>query len=222
MLFRSASPRRFGLLLLAAAVAGGSAPATKLNGATGLLAVALLAAACLLQPARALSWKTIGALAFLGTAGLAWFLAVNPYFFSRPAMPGADAPAETANVVAGRRRSPEAVEELRRVAAMDPIERMRHMLRHRTEGLAESIERFPHDALRTPADRLQAMATTGLGRFSAASRLPFSWDVDGWILLGFVAVGAWSALKAGWRESRGGAPPVSWLLVFWQIGRAHV
>lgn len=189
-----------------AGLLAGLAALAKLNG---LLAVIVLLAWCGLGLAlsprgRRPAFLTAAALA--STAALAAFVALNPYVMARPT--GSPPP-----LMMGPAPADEGA-----------VSRLVRMLRHRIEVSERAKDAFPHNALRTPADKLIAAVAQGFGRFGPLgpqdhdSTVPyprFSWSRDWGALPWGLAVAAGAVVH--WRRGRaqrlGGEPPSSWAVL---------
>lgn len=214
---------RLGGAIVLGGVAMGLAPATKLSGGIAPLAAALLSALALLvcpfvgsARARLLPRSGLFAVgsALMMAIALATFVAVNPFLYAAPKVPGPTVPS-----------SPEGPSEsweayVQRVSAMGVLERMRLMSRHRFEGLQAGLQVFPHLALPTIPSRLQAMVVEGLGRWFAGGEatrngpgIPAGYYC--WLVLPGVVLGLSMVWSDGWKCCTDGQVPVGWLLLVW-------
>lgn len=205
---RILSCRAIGRGLVAFAAAGvfsGLAIVCKFNG---FLAPMIIAAWCglgLLIPrldARA-RLALAGGAALTILMALATFLALNPSLTARPYGPMSD--------------------ELAARAHQGPFWRFRKMIAIRLEISRGQQERFPHNALRTLAERLPVFAVQGFGRFGPLGPresdsvirydLRQDWGLVLWwplVMVGFVR-----ALRMGRRQLNDGAPPTALALLIW-------
>jgi 4-amino-4-deoxy-L-arabinose transferase-like glycosyltransferase len=97
-------------------------------------------------------------------------------------------------------------------------ERVGKIAEHRFFVSEHAMDQFPDDALRTPLDKLRAVAVQGYGRFSPLgprhddSTRRFEWRQD-WgaiVWLPLVLTGLVVAVVQGRNQSRRGEPPTSW------------
>ncbi len=137
-----------------------------------------------------------------GGVALATFVTLNPFLYSHPKRPI----------------------KIPLLAPVDPDEspylRLHEVIAHRVGVSNNSQGKFPHNALNTPREKLQALAVQGFGRFgpfgprSSDSTIRFDWRQDfGAILWGpWVAAGlVWTMISGRWQQRRGELP-TRWLL----------
>lgn len=214
--------------MLKGALAGlflGLAAATKLNGATALVAVVLATGFML---AVAAPWRSMGpahplarrfGFVVIGTIAIAAgsFLVVHPFFYAQPTIPESD-PASTTIIINGEPRSREWVEDkVRPLADMGAPERLQVMLEYRRGVLQQVLleNRFPEDSLRSIPDRLWAIWYEGMGRWSFAGAWQVPQSVAAVIGLSAVVGGLWWCLSQGSRQWWMGQLPMTWLLIGW-------
>ena len=226
----SRAPIRWRRLLAAALLGGvafGLAPATKLNGAVGALAIAATTLAMLAATpsaaresgsyVRSVLWTTAGAV-LMGIVAVALFVAVNPFFYAQTDLPRIEPSADGGSVVVdGVRRPTQYLNELSDLRNMSVLERMSHMLRHRLETMDAASEQFPDDRLATVGSRLQAIVVEGMGRWFATVRLGAPKSITGCVTLFLVLLGLWRAAVYGKNRLVEGALPLSWVLVAWPL-----
>lgn len=232
---------RLPLWLLAGGAASALAAGTRLNGASASVALAALTVLVLLlaavrrtrPPAGLAPAVRLGLITVvIGLLSAIGFVGINPFFYARPDLDAVLAQdADGTLLVAGQRRTPAFRDEIERTARLGVIGRMRLMLAHRAEGLAAGQQAFPHLAINTKAERLQAIVAEGLGRWFAFGSGPEAGDKDrraseyrvvaGW---GVVKVLFWllcvlvalrTAVRQGRDRWRRGHLPTEWLLVTW-------
>ena len=192
------------LLVVGAGGLVGLATLAKLNGVMGGLVLVTWLILGLMTPtvsARS-RWFLVAAGPVAAIVAFGTFVAMNPYLTSRPA----------------RQISPERAAE----AAKSFPERVRSVYDHRAAVSRLGMKSFPHNALPTLADRVMAVAVQGFGRFGpfgprgwTDSTIRYDWGQDrGAIVWGpLVAFSLIVLTRRGWREFRGGHPPLTWLPV---------
>ncbi|MGE5754534.1 MAG: 4-amino-4-deoxy-L-arabinose transferase, partial [Planctomycetaceae bacterium] len=158
-------------------------------------------AACL--PGILLGRKLAVAVAAMisGVVALGTFVALNPFLTAQP-----------------RRPLPPGLQSL---ADRSIVGRAQWLVAHRTSVSRGQTALFSDYALRTPADKLAAVAVQGFGRFGplgpshSNSRVRFEWRQDrGGLLWGpCVVAGASWALVRGLRQRARGEPPTSWAVL---------
>lgn len=174
-----------------------------------------MAAALFLGAPRAsgaVAWRWGGRLLVLLTAFIFVFFAVNPFFWAKPAI------LEVGHQevrVGTRVYSLAASDELRQVAKQGMLGRLMVLWHHRSSGLEDAMKQFPNDALPTVGSRAAAVALEGLGRWSAAGRLPLPPTGRSIIALAGVVLGLIVSARNGWAEARWGHVPVAWLPLAW-------
>jgi hypothetical protein len=207
-------------------LAGGLAVASKLNGVACCLATVATTVVIVLvasfgrsatsaqrRGARAL----ILAIIVLQAVSLGTFIGINPYFFARPVLPEVTESPPAFVTIAGKRRPRAGAMELQRIARMSVLERFGYLFTYRTSGLSEAVQRFPNDALTTPADRLREIVREGLGRWTFAGRFGVDGMLAGAVTGAIVALGMVVAVALGQRERREGKLPGVWILAVWPV-----
>ena len=185
---------------LAAGVLGGLAVLAKLNGALGLISLGLWAALAVALPGFGPGRKAalVGSVVLAGGMAFGTFVALNPLMTAHPRgslPPGA-----------------------RSLAREGLIGRARATLRHRVDVSKVAQGQFPRNALTTPAQKLEAVAAQGFGRFGpfgpghSDSTRRFDWRQDRGALIWWpwVACGAAWAVARGRNQRRAGEPPTAW------------
>ena len=183
-------------------LATGLAVLAKLNGALGgFMLGAWAALGLVVGPIRR------GAIFAAGCAGAAavavgLFIALNPFVTARP----------TGSLSSERQQA----------AQLDWKGRLRVVKDHRV-GVSDNARNiFPHDALRTPLDKLKAVTIQGFGRFGpfgprgwtdSTRRYDWQQDFGAVVWLPCVLAGGAVALVRGRRQVRDGQPPVLWAVV---------
>jgi 4-amino-4-deoxy-L-arabinose transferase-like glycosyltransferase len=227
--------------LLAAGAVSALAAGTRLNGASapvalGVLTIAVLVLAAVRRGDRTAARAVAGRLALMtavvGCVAAVVFIAINPFFYARPDLAATTSPdADGTLLIGGHRRTPEFRDEVERAAQLGIVGRTRLMLAHRAEGLAAGQLAFPHLAIASKGERLQAIVAEGLGRWFAFGSGQYIGEKDrrssdyhvvsGW---GVVKVVFWLlcllvGLRTAWQEGRDrwrrGQIPIEWLLVTW-------
>ncbi len=132
---------------LAAGVFGGAAALAKLNGGLAMIFVVLLALVALvlprIEPRRKL-WLLLASV-LAGLASLATFFVGNPFLTAHPR----------------QKLSPMASE----IVAKAPWERAWYLITFRAGVSRGQQDIFPHNALRSPAEKMKTVAVQGYGRF---------------------------------------------------------
>ncbi len=201
-------------------LAGLSAGLSLLCKLNGLLAPMVIGAACGLAllvariPLGARIGLALGAIAMLGIA-LATFLALNPSPTARPR---------------GRLLPHQATR-----AAEGTWNRIREMVEIRLESSRSQQDMFPHNALRSPVDKLAVFLVQGFGRFGplgpaeSDSVVRYEWRQDGGFLIWMplILIGLVRTYRLGLAQWREGEPPVAlallvWAGVAWTIVAAYV
>lgn len=201
---------------LASGAFSGLAAATKLNGATALVAILGFVIASSLAQGRSMRWieraRTVLVGVLVASAAAATFVGVNPYLYARP--------SEDQLAVSLRSRPPELEREIRELASAGVLGRARHMLRHRTSSIEESMPRFADYALPTIPDRARAIVREGMGRWSAFGRLPFPAGVRSTMAAALVLLGMIVLWSQGRRQASAGRVPAPWLFCLWPLVEA--
>jgi 4-amino-4-deoxy-L-arabinose transferase-like glycosyltransferase len=191
------------LLPTLAGLCGGLATLAKLNGALAPMIVAAWAvlAACLpgIAPGRKLAVAVAAVVS--GLVALGTFVALNPFLTAQP-----------------RRPLPPGLQSL---ADRSIVGRAQWLVEHRMSISRGQKNLFPQNALRTPAEKLAAVAVQGFGRFGplgpshSNSKVRFEWRQDwGGLLWGpCVVAGAFWALVRGLRQRARGDPPTAWAVL---------
>jgi len=185
---------------LAAGLLGGLAVLAKLNGGLGLITLAAWAGLAAVLPGFGPKGKAAfaGLAVAAGAVAFGTFVALNPLMTAHPR-------GRLAPDAAGLAR-----EGLRGRALAT--------LRHRVAVSELAQGRFPRDALRTPGQKLAAVAVQGFGRFGpfgpahadSTRRFDRGQDWGGLIWGPWVAGGAaWAAARGG-SQRRAGEPPTAW------------
>ena len=200
---------------IATALAGtsaGLAMLAKLNGGLALVIVAAWMLMALAMPGFPIRLRLAFAPAALVAAVVAGmtFVALNPFLTAHP-NGGLPPP------LAGTNR-------------LSFWERARMLIVHRTEQAREQIVMFPHNALKTPVEKLEVAAVQGFGRFGpfgprhSDSTRRFDWTQD-WgatIWLPWVGAGLVWSLAHGRRQYASGAPPTGWAIAVQAVVAAVV
>ncbi len=187
-----------------AGIAGGLAVLAKLNGGLCLMTVALwLAGLGFLRPTTKTAIVAGLCAVVLLSASLATFVALNPFVTARP----------------------ESFGGLPLMAPMPPHqsipERLQVVVLHRIEVSHQGQKGFPRDALRTPTEKMAALAVQGFGRFGplgpshsdSTRRFDAIQDRGAFVWLPVVLIGLCVATVSGVRRVREGKIPVSWAFV---------
>lgn len=208
------------MLVVLSGTLGGLATGCKLNGVVAP-ATLLLSGFALTLAALATSTPKKGRRHVFGpivagggafAAAAAVFVAVNPYFYAHPSVPQGG--AHDAVVWGGRRRSPDQIAQMKDLASQSFRERAWSLFNYRSQALDEGMDRFPHDALRRPRDRILPVLTQGLGRWTFLGR----WIPAPWSALLFGAATAWGIVALATRGRRSdsiGALPSQWVVLVW-------
>jgi hypothetical protein len=156
-------------------------------------------------------WRFVGVVGVAAVVAGLTFVALDPYMTARPS----------------RVFSP----TVARVRAMSLLERTRQMFRLRFQVSAEQQEMFPHNALRTRAEKVAAVAVQGFGRFGpfgpshsdSTRRFDQAQDWGAVLWLPWVAAGAVWAWRRGRAQRLAGEPPTAWaVLVHFVVALAVV
>ena len=202
-------------------VLGALAPLAKWNAAVGCVAAAVVGLLVLLTgPA---GQRMIGGVLVLGAvAAAALFVALDPYYWSKPDLGDLAARLGSVDQYSGQ--------EYKRLANASPWERGRHALDYRRQSMATAKTLFPNDYL-APAERPAAIILEGMGRWTLGNRLysvpeaerPRSERrqprdlINALIVAPFALIGFVSAFRAGWAERNARRFPVHWFLVAWVV-----
>lgn len=196
---RSRLPIRLAAVV-GAGLLGGLAVLAKLNGGLALMVLVswgVLAAALPGVPVRrkheALAVPLLAGLVAFGT-----FTLGNPTLTARPARP-----------------SPAMLPDL---AGQEVRRRVGEILAHRVTVSREGQDRFPHNALKTPLEKIKAVAVQAFGRFGpfgpsrSDSTRRYDWPQDwGGLIWGpWVGIGVAWGVVAGRRQFRAGETPTAW------------
>jgi 4-amino-4-deoxy-L-arabinose transferase-like glycosyltransferase len=193
------------LVGLAAGALAGLALLSKLSGGLALIIVAAWALLAAVLPRFPLRRKLGVAASSLIAGGIAFltFVALNPFMFAHP------------KALLPRQRA------LAGLAALGLEGRARELIQHRLRVPREQQLIFPDDALRTPLDKVAAVAVQGYGRFGPLGpRLSKSWirfdreqDWGALIWIPWVGLGVLWAWEKGRRQLGDGEPPTAWALL---------
>jgi 4-amino-4-deoxy-L-arabinose transferase-like glycosyltransferase len=186
-------------------ILSGLATLSKLNGSLGgfvLGAWAILAVLLSTYSSRgriliAASTVLVGAVSF------ATFSALNPFLFAHP-----QAPVNP---------------QIAAISRLSFLERARVVSDHRVVVSELAKSQFPHNALPTILDKVEAVVVQGFGRFGPAgprrtdSTVRFDWKQDRWALvwLPIVVLGWCGTLFCGLRQFRRSQPPAAWALLIY-------
>jgi 4-amino-4-deoxy-L-arabinose transferase-like glycosyltransferase len=183
-----------------AGVLGGLAVLAKLNGGLGLMVLVAWGLLAVALPGVATRRKAeaLAAPALAGFVAFGTFVALDPMLTARPARP-----------------SPTMLPGL---ADQGLWQRVGAVIAHRVVVSRTGQVQFPHDSLRTPAEKIAAVAVQGFGRFGpfgpahsdSTRRYDWSQDWGGLIWGPWVGVGLIWGLAAGRRQHRAGGPPTAW------------
>ena len=154
-------------LIWGAGVLGGLATLSKLNGALG--GMVLAGWACLAIVLPTFRWRAkatfLAATVASGCVSFATFAALNPFLFANPRGP--------------------IDPSLAPVARLSFLERVKAVADHRVGVSRHGQSSFPADALRTPLEKVEAVAVQGFGRFGhfgvrgwTDSTTRFDWEQD--------------------------------------------
>ncbi len=191
------------LLAGLAGLCGGLATLAKLNGALALIVIAAWAGlAAGLSKVPLVQKVTIAAAAVVsGLVALGVFTLLNPFLTARPRQPLGPG--------------------MEQVADRSILGRAYWLVEHRMSVSRGQQDLFSTYALRTPAEKLEAVAVQGFGRFGPLgprrddSTRRFDWRQD-WGALVWepcVLAGVFWAFARGWRQHRRGEPPTAWALL---------
>lgn len=199
-------------MMLGSGVLAGLAVLCKFNGALALF-VLVAWTALGLALARVEVKRKVALGVMLGLAGsvaFGTFVALNPYMTARPVH--AQAPFKS-------------------IAEQGIWGRSRWLVENRMQVSADQKNIFPHNALRSPLDKAEAVLVQGFGRFgplgpyTTNSRIRFDWNQDrgGLIWMPWVAIGlAWAA-RRGRDQVRDGEPPAAWAIaVYFLVALATI
>jgi 4-amino-4-deoxy-L-arabinose transferase-like glycosyltransferase len=191
-------------MALGCGVLAGLATLSKLNGALGGLILGAWAwLAIPLSPCSKRGRATL-VLATLAAGGVSFatFAALNPFLYAHPR--GSLDP------------------RLEPVARLSFRERVKAVYDHRA-GISEHAQsQFPDNALRTPREKVEAVAVQGFGRFGpfgprgrtdSTVRFDARQDRGAWVWLPWVALGLLAALIRGRLQLHQGEPPAAWAIV---------
>jgi 4-amino-4-deoxy-L-arabinose transferase-like glycosyltransferase len=189
-------------MILGAGVFAGLAALSKLNGSLAVMILGAWMILGLVLESVPIRSKLALGLATLIAASVAFgtFAALNPFLTAHPK-----------NVVGT---------PLEGLASGSFWDRVDKIAEHRIGVSSNAKDQFPDDALRTPLDKLQAVAVQGYGRFSPLgprhddSTRRFEWRQDWGALLWLPLVlsGLGVALIQGRNQSRRGEPPTGWAI----------
>lgn len=187
-------------------VLGGLAVLAKLNGGLGLMIVSAWTVLGLALPGVPARLKAIMVCSTLITGLVAFgtFVALNPFM----------------TVKTGNEVRP----ELERVVGRTVWARAAAVVKHRASVSRTGQDRFPHDALRTPLEKLKTVLVQGFGRFGLLgpprhdSLTPYSrydWKRDWGALIWtpWIVLGGARAIARGRRQLRDGEPPTAWAVL---------
>jgi hypothetical protein len=189
-------------LFLSTGICAGLAVEAKLSGGMGLILAASWTALGLALPYVAPRPKLVLVAGFVLASATAFvvFVALNPTLTARPSGP-----------------LPPDVQE---IAAKSTLGRVVEVVRFRANVSDQARTQFPHNALNTPQERVEAVLVQGLGRFSPLgpgttdSTIRYDWRQDWAALLWspLVFLGYVFAVRNGWVESRRRELPFGWAL----------
>jgi 4-amino-4-deoxy-L-arabinose transferase-like glycosyltransferase len=202
-----------GVLLMAlAGVLGGLAVLSKLNGGLGLMILVSWWLLALAIPGYA--WRRRAAItlgtAIAGLSAFVVFVALNPFLTAQPA----------------HLLSP----AMRAIARQGIVERCGLLIRHRLAVPRSQQVIFPHNALPGIADKVQAVAVQGFGRFGPLGNKRFDPErkirwfdstrrydaVQDWGAAVWLPVVVWGAVwyvRAGRQQRRDRKPPTAWAIL---------
>ncbi|WP_435007100.1 ArnT family glycosyltransferase [Tundrisphaera lichenicola] len=191
-------------LISGSGVLCGLATLAKLNGSlSGIILATWAVMACGLR-----SFSGRGRLVFVlstllaGGVAFATFCSLNPFLYAHPQ--GVIDP------------------KLEPIARMTFSDRVRMIYDHRAGVSTEAKSIFPRDALRTPLEKIEAVAVQGFGRFGpfgpragtdSTVRRSRAQDWGACVWLPWVALGMVAASVRGLAQVRGGEPPVAWAVL---------
>jgi hypothetical protein len=194
-----------------AGVLAGLATLAKLNGVLGLIVVSAWIGLAMSKPGCSWALRSIllAAGAVAGFVAFATFVALNPFLTAHPEGP---LPA-TASDLAHRTLA----------------ERCLFLVEHRLTVPRGQQDLFPHNALRTPGDKIKAMVVQGFGRFGplgarrhdsehgwwfdSTRRYDWAQDRGALIWLPWVAAGAVVMAVRGRRQQDEGRVATAWALL---------
>jgi 4-amino-4-deoxy-L-arabinose transferase-like glycosyltransferase len=113
--------------------------------------------------------------------------------------------------------------DLRSIADLPVAGRFRLLVQHRAEVSRDQQERFAHNALYTPSDRLMVVAIQGFGRFGplgpakSNSEIRYDFQQDWGFMLWFalVGIGLVESVRLGNRQDQARRFPTGWALTIW-------
>lgn len=223
---RSASWRSY-VWISVGALSAGCAVGMKLNGAVACIAVGLFVVGALVAKRFRPSGQAAHSLAggvLLGVGAMATFVAVLPYFFASPNLNSLSASSNGSVTYDGIPRTAAWLDETKAIAQEGVFTRGKRILEHRRGGLENGMNQFPNDALRTPIDRLGAIVTSGMGRWSALGvfREEFGTRGPGLITLAAVLIGLRFAWSIGRAELKANGWPIAWIVMAWPIAETLI
>ncbi|MEO6808778.1 MAG: 4-amino-4-deoxy-L-arabinose transferase [Isosphaeraceae bacterium] len=187
-------------------VLGGLAVLAKLNGGLGLMIVSAWTLLGLTLPgvSERLKGIMVGSTLVTGLVAFGTFVALNPFM--------------TVKV------SDDLPPELEQVVGRTVWARAAAVIKHRATVSKIGQDTFPHDALRTPLEKLKTVLIQGFGRFGPLGPLRhdsltpyprYDWKRDWGALIWplWVALGAIWAIYRGRRQVRVGEPPTAWAVL---------
>lgn len=186
-------------------IAAGLALLCKFNAFVALLIVACWTMIGLLAPG--IHWPRrlliVSGSATTLAATIVVFVALNPFMTARPKGP--------------------VPPEARQIVDANPWQRLLFQVRHRVKLSEYQQKTFPHDALRSLADRSAVVAVQGFGRFglfgpamsdsTARFDLKQDWAAVLWTPL--VLIGMAASISLGQRQWRAAEPPTGIALLTW-------
>jgi hypothetical protein len=191
----------------AAGVCAGLSIASKLSGTLTLMVIGALGLLALLVRAGGLAKLSYFAAGLLAAMlALVVFLLLDPFLTAHP--PRALPP------------------QLARIDRMGLAERARFMRDLRLDVAAGQKERFAHNALNGPYDKLSTTAVQGFGRFGplgpshtdSTKRYDWTQDWGAVVWLPLVAAGCFWAWRRGRAQANAGEPPTAWaVLVYFTV-----
>jgi 4-amino-4-deoxy-L-arabinose transferase-like glycosyltransferase len=187
-------------------VFAGLAVLSKLNGVLAGLVMTAWAILALALPGFSLGRKlaVVGLLLPAGAAACGTFVGLNPFMTAQPA----SAPAEFGAL-----------------PHLGVVGRFAWLIEHRLRVSADQQKIFPHNALTSPTDKIQAVAVQGFGRFGlfgpdqsdSRQRFDRAQDWGALLWLPIVALGlAWSC-RRGRDQLRAGLPPTAWAVATYAL-----
>ncbi len=191
---------------LASGVAGvlaGVAALAKLNGALAMIIVLAWALLALALPHVAIGRKLaiVSMAAIAGIVSLMVFVALNPFLTARPR--GVLRPS------------------LATIAELNVTRRAKLLIEHRMAVPRDQKILFPHDALRTPVEKLAVLLVQGFGRFGpfgprhsdSRRRHDAAQDWGALVWIPCVVAGVSWSLVRGHRQYASGEPPTAWAIL---------